>query len=54
MCDNNVGVAKRIELDSKSKDVADLVKLLEDKVEGPVKVSHLKTIETKIQKILKS
>lgn len=54
MCDNNVGVAKRIELESISKDIAALVKELEEKVEGPVKVSHLKAVETKIQKILKS
>ena len=54
MCDNNVGVAKRIELESLSEDVAALVKQLEKKVEGPVKVSHLKAIETKVQKILKA
>lgn len=54
MCDNNVGVAKRIDLESLSEDVAALVKQLEKKVEGPVKVTHLKSIETKVQKILRA
>jgi len=53
MCDNNVGVAKRLDLESISKDIADLVKKLEKKVEGPVQTRDLKNIETKVQKILK-
>jgi len=53
MCDNNVGVAKRLDLESISKDIAELVKQLDKKVEGPVKVQHLKTIEGKVQKIIK-
>ena len=35
MCDNNVGVAKRIDLESLSKDIADLVKQLGQEVEEP-------------------
>jgi hypothetical protein len=54
MCDDNVGVAKRLDLESISKDIADLVKQLDKKVEGPVQVRNLKTIEAKVQKIIKS
>jgi hypothetical protein len=53
MCDNNVGVAKRLDLESISKDIAELVKQLDKKVEGPVKVHDLKTVEGKVQKIIK-
>jgi len=53
MCDNNVGVAKRIDLESVSEDIAALVKQLEKKVEGPVKVRDLKAIERKVQKIIR-
>jgi hypothetical protein len=54
MCSNNVGVAKRIDLESISEDIAALVKKLDKEVEGPVQVRDLKTIEAKVQKILKS
>jgi hypothetical protein len=54
MCDNNVGVAKRLDLESMSKDIADLVKKLGNEVEGPVQTRDLKQIETKVQKIIKS
>jgi hypothetical protein len=54
MCDDNVGVAKRLDLESISKEIADLVKQLDKKVEGPVQVRNLKTIEAKVQKIIKS
>jgi hypothetical protein len=53
-CDNNVGVAKRLDLENISKDIAELVKELDKKVEGPVQVHKLKTIEAKVQKIIKS
>jgi hypothetical protein len=53
MCDNNVGVARRIDLESVSEDIAALVKQLEKKAEGPVKVHDLKAIETKVQKIIR-
>jgi hypothetical protein len=53
MCDDKVGVAKRLDLESVSKDIADLVKQLDKKVEGPVNVHGLKTIEAKVQKIMK-
>ena len=54
MCDSNVGVAKRLDLESISKDVADLVKQLDKEVEGDVEVRDLKKIEAKLQKIIKS
>jgi hypothetical protein len=53
MCDNNVGVAKRVDLESVSKDLAELVKQLGKQAEGPVQVNDLKKVETKVQKIIK-
>lgn len=53
MCDNNVGVAKRLDLESISKDIAELVKQLDKEVEGKVQTRDLKKIETKIQSIMK-
>lgn len=54
MCDNNVGVAKRLDLENISNDIAELVKQLDKKIEGPVQVRDLKSIESKVQKIIKS
>lgn len=54
MCDNNVGVTKRLDLESISKDISDLVKQLGSEIEGPVQVRDLKKIETKVQKIIKN
>jgi hypothetical protein len=54
MCTGNVGVARRIDLESISEDIARLVKELDDEVGGEVKVkvNELKTIDTKLQKII--
>jgi len=52
MCDNNVGVAKRLDLESISQDIAKLVKELDKEVEGKVQVSELKKIEAKVRKII--
>ena len=54
MCTGNVGVARRIDLESISEDIAKLVKELDNEVEGEVKVKvhELKQIDTKIQKII--
>jgi hypothetical protein len=52
MCDT-VGVAKRVDLESISEDIAKLVKQLGSEVEGDVQASELKKIETKVQKIIK-
>jgi hypothetical protein len=46
MCDNNVGVAKRVDLESVSKDLAELVKQLGKQAERPVQVNDLKKVET--------
>lgn len=53
MCDNNVGVAKRIDLESLSGDIARLVKQLGEEVEGEVQVDDLKNIKNKLRKIIK-
>jgi hypothetical protein len=52
MCSNNVGVAKRLDLESISEDIAKLVKELDKEVEGEVQVSELKKIEAKVHKII--
>ncbi|MGA2372177.1 MAG: hypothetical protein ACLPPV_01725 [Candidatus Korobacteraceae bacterium] len=52
MCSNNVGVAKRLDLESISEDIAKLVKELDKEVEGEVQVSDLKKIEAKVHKII--
>jgi hypothetical protein len=48
MCTGNVGVARRIDLESISEDIAKLVKELDNEVEGEVKVKvhELKQIDT--------
>jgi hypothetical protein len=52
MCDT-VGVAKRLDLESISKDIAELVKQLGKEVEGEVHTKDLKKIESKVQMIIK-
>ena len=52
MCDNNVGVAKRLDLETISKDVAELVRKLDKEVEGDVEVRDLKKIKTKLERII--
>jgi hypothetical protein len=54
MCDNNVGVAKRLDLDSLSQDIANLVRQLGKEIEGDVQVRDLKKVEAKVHQILKS
>lgn len=51
MCTNNVGVARRIDLEAISKEIADLVKELDDEVE--VKVEDIKKIQDKLEEIIK-
>jgi hypothetical protein len=55
MCTGNVGVARRIDLESISEDIARLVKELDNEVKGEVKVkvNELKNIDTKLQKIIR-
>ena len=52
MCDHNQGVAKRIDLESISKDIADLMEQLKSEVEGNIRVSDVKRVEQKLKKIL--
>jgi hypothetical protein len=47
----STGVAKTLDIESISKDVAELVKQLDKKVEGPIDVRILHRIQAKIQKI---
>ena len=51
MC-NTVGVAKRIELESLSDDLARLVRQLGDEVEGEVQGDDLRNLDHKLQKII--
>jgi len=46
------GVAQAVDLESISKDIAELVKKLGKKAEGPVSVRVLKRVQAKIEKIL--
>jgi ribosomal protein S10 len=48
----DTGVAKTIDIESISKDIAELAKQLGNKVEGPVSVDVLKRVQEKIKKIL--
>jgi hypothetical protein len=48
----STGVAKAVDIESISKDVAELAKELGKKVEGPVDVRVLKSVQAKIQKLL--
>jgi hypothetical protein len=51
MC-TDVGVAKRIDLESISKDVAKLVESLHREVEGDIKVEDIRKIEAKLKKLV--
>jgi hypothetical protein len=53
MC-KDVGVVKRLDLESISKDIAELVKQLGQEVEGDVKGSELKKIDDKVHKLIAS
>ncbi len=50
MCDSNVGVAKRIEIEKISKRVAALAKTLDEEVK--IDVHEVKKIEAEIQKMV--
>lgn len=52
MCDSNVGVARKIDLESVSADVAKLIRKLDKELEGSVKVADVKKIEAKLAKIV--
>jgi len=46
------GVAKAVDMQSISKDIAELVKQLDKKVEGPIDVRVLERVQAKIKKML--
>jgi hypothetical protein len=48
----STGVAKAIDIESISKDIAELAKELGGKAEGPIDVRILKSAHAKIQKLL--
>jgi hypothetical protein len=50
MCDSNVGVAKRMDLEKISKEVADLVKVLDDEVK--VEVRDIKRIQKQLESVI--
>jgi hypothetical protein len=52
MCDQNVGVAKRLDLENISKDIANLVKELDEEVK--VQVRDVKRIQEKLEKVIKA
>jgi hypothetical protein len=52
MCSNNVGVAKRIDLESISEDLAELIKRLGREVEGSIEVEEVRKIENKLKKLV--
>jgi hypothetical protein len=51
MCDQNVGVAKRLDIDKLSKDIAALAKGLEKEVK--VNVSDIKSIQAELERLIK-
>jgi hypothetical protein len=53
MC-GEVGVVKKLDLESISKDISELVKQLGKEVEGDVKGSDLKKIDDKVHKLIAS
>lgn len=52
MCDSNVGVAKRIDVESISEDIADLIKQLDKDVEVEINVKNIKEIQEKLKKLI--
>ena len=49
---NGTGVARKIDIDDLSKDIAELAKQIGDKVEGPVSERVLKRVHETIKKIM--
>ena len=48
----STGVAKTVDIQSISNDIAELVRQLDKKVEGPIDVRVLERVQAKIQKIM--
>lgn len=54
MCDSNVGVARRIDVEAISKELADLVKQLDKEVEVEIEVKDIRKIEGKLKKLIEN
>lgn len=55
MCDQNIGVAKRIEVEAISKETSELIKVLDREVKGHevhVPVQHVKRVTEGLEKII--
>jgi hypothetical protein len=52
MCDSNVGVAKRIDLESISEDIANFVDQLDDEIDVEISVEEIKKIEKRLHDIV--
>ena len=52
MCDQNVGVAKRIDVEAISKEIADLVKELDKEAKVKIPVHEVKKIQKKLEKLV--
>ena len=55
MCDSNVGVARRIEVEQVSKEISDLVKELEKEIHGDdvhIPVQKVKHVTNRLNKII--
>jgi hypothetical protein len=52
MCQNNIGVVKRLDLVSISEDMAEFVKQLDKKIDVEISVDEIKKIEKKLHKIV--
>jgi hypothetical protein len=52
MCQNNIGVAKRIDLVSISDDIAEFVKQLDKSVDVEISVDEIKKIQKRLHRII--
>jgi len=52
MCDQNVGVAKRLDLVSISKEMADFVNKLDKEIDVEISVDEIKKIQRKLHKAI--
>ena len=53
MCTSDIGVAKRIDLESISEDLSELIKQLDKDAEGEISVAEVRKIEKKLGDIVR-
>jgi hypothetical protein len=53
MCTSAIGVAKRIDLESISEDLSELIKQLDRNAEGEISVAEIHKIEKKLNDIIR-